>query len=91
MFFGVISFGGSLWFMGPCSLSLTLFCVFGFLRFLGCLEGVCVRCDEPFPFDLLLFAPSHIMSLILHIVCWFSVGRLLLLQDRESVSSSNLI
>ena len=37
------------------------------------------------------FAPPLIMSFVLLIVCWFSVGRLLLLRDRESVSSCNLV
>jgi len=35
------------------------------------------------------FAPPLIMSFVLLIVCWFSVGRLLLLRDRESVTSCN--
>jgi len=36
--FEVISFGGSLCHMGPCSSSLVLICIFGLLR---CLEGAC--------------------------------------------------
>ena len=39
----------------------------------------------------LLFAPLLIMSFVLLFVCWFPVGRLLLLRDRESMSSCNLV
>jgi len=31
------------------------------------------------------------MSFVILFVCWFPVGRLLLLRDRESVSSCNLV
>ena len=48
------------------------------------------HCVKSFPFDRLVVLTSHAMSFVLHIVCWFSVGRLLLLRDRESGSSCNL-
>jgi len=86
---GVISFGGCLYNSGPFSSSLAHICVF--LGLLRCLE-------EPGPIELslfllicLLFTPPHIMSFVILFVCWFSVGRLLLLRDRESVSRCNLV
>jgi len=53
--------------------------------------GGCVsRCVESFLFDLFVVQTSHAMSFVLHIVCWFSVGRFIWLRDRESGSSWNL-
>jgi hypothetical protein len=86
-----ISFGGSLCYTGPCSSSLALVCVFGLLRCLRCLEGAYPVELSLFLLICLLFAPSLIMSFVLLIVCWVPVGRLLLLRDRESVSSCNLV
>ena len=43
MFVGVISFGGSLCFTGPCSSSLALVGVFGLLRCLGSFGGCVCR------------------------------------------------
>jgi hypothetical protein len=65
--------------------------------FLGCLR--CLRSlggSELVEISLFLlmcssFAPPLIMSFVLLIVCWFLVGRLLLLRDRESVTSCNLV
>ena len=89
VFVGGISFGGCLCFSVLCSLSLPLVCVF-----LGCLGFL----EEASPVELslfllicLLFSPQHIMSFVILFVCWLSVGRLLLLRDRESVSSCKLV
>jgi hypothetical protein len=38
-----------------------------------------------------LFAQLYFMSFVILIVCWFSAGMLLLLLDRESVSTCNLV
>ena len=65
---------------------ISCFVFFGLFRVFG---GWVSRCDEPFPFDLFGFAPSHTMSFVFHFVCWFSMGRLILLRDQESVSSCN--
>ena len=64
------------------------------LRFLGllrCLEEVGPVVLSFFLLICLLFAPSHIMSFVILFVCWLLVSRLLLLRDRESVSSCNLV
>jgi len=88
---GVISFRGYLCYTSPCSLSLALVCVFGLLRCLGCLEGAVPIELSLFLLIYLLFAPLLVMSFVLLFVCWFPVGRLLLLRDRESVSSCILV
>jgi hypothetical protein len=91
VFVGVFSFGSNLCYTGPYSSSLALLVFFGVLRCLGCLEGACPVAMSLFLLFCLLFAPSHIMSFVSHIVCWVSVGRLLLLRDRELVSSCNIV
>jgi len=64
-----------------------LFGLFGLLR---CLE-------EADPVELSIFflicllLPPLVLSFVLLFVCWFPVGRLLLLRDRESESSCNLV
>jgi len=36
-------------------------------------------------------SPSNVFDFVILFVCWFSVGRLILLRDWESVSSGNLV
>jgi len=76
VFVGVISFGSNLCYTGPCSSSLAL----------GCAFWVCWA----FSFWFVCCLTLHAMSLVLHIVCWLSMGRFIWLRDRESGSSCNL-
>jgi len=68
-----------------------LFALFGPIRCLGFLEGA-----GPVELSLFLligslFALLLTMSLVLLFVCWFQVGLLLLLRDRELVSSCHIV
>lgn len=48
-------------------------------------------CDEPFPFDLFVVCTFAYHIFVVHIACWFPMDWLLLLRDRELVSSCNLV
>ena len=88
---GVICFGDFLCYTDLCSSSLALVYVFWLLRCLGCLAGAGAVELSLFLLICLLFAPPHVMSFVLLFVFWFLVGRLLFLQDRDLVSSCNLV
>lgn len=62
-----------------------------FLGLLRCLEESGSVELSIFLLICLLFAPSRIFSFVILFLRWFSVGRLLLLRDRESVSSCNFV
>ena len=64
---------------------------FGLLRCLWCLEGVGPVELSLFLLICLLFAAPLIMLFVLLFVCWFSVGRLILLRDQEFVSNCILL
>jgi len=85
----MFSFEGFLCYSGPCSSSLAL----GYVLW-GCLPCLVEAGPVELSFYLLiclLFALPHIMSFVRLVVCWFLVGRLLLLRDRESMSSCNVV
>jgi len=63
----------------------------GLLRCLGCLEVTGPVELSLFLLICLLFTPQRILLFVILFVCWFPVGRLLLLRDRESVSSCKLV
>ena len=71
--------------------TISCLCFFRLLRCLGCLEGAGPVVLSLFLLIGLLFALLSIMSFVLLFGCWFSMGRLTLLRDRESVSSCNLV
>jgi hypothetical protein len=76
----VISFGGHLCYLGlfSSSLALFIFLALGLIRCLGCMSFRA----EPFPF-LFDCCLHYLLSFVLLIVRWISMGRLILFRDRS--------
>jgi len=88
----VISFGGDLCYSSPCSSSLALVCVFlVLLRCLGCLEEAAPIELSLFLLICFLFAPSHIMSVVILFYMLVSGGPITFASRLKSVSSCNLV